>query len=527
MGFSLFRKLSLKSGQIDCWLLTGATGLVGRFVLAELLRAGKLVAALVRDRAAAGARVRVEECLAPFETEVALLRPKTIAFDLTVPGLGVSDADRRWLSGKRLGVIHSAASIRFNANSAEDEPYLSNVVGTRNLLDFLHDFDVDCFHYVSTAYVSSRVVAGTESQLPRMEVEVPRGASGGNDYEASKIASERLISDCEWLKSKTFLRPSIIVGDSKSGYTSTFHGFYAPLQIGNQVVKLPGGSQLGGAWFRRQLGLKGSDTKNFVTVDWVARAIARVALDRSLHGGIYHLTNPRPVACIDVQTAIERSLEKQMQSQASISDEEAGVAANAIPANFREQMAVYESYFNNDPAFDSSRTQAALADLPCPRVDVELLTRLAKFALQANFGWPKPTVVMPEYAKAFAKLETFEQCEHFEHCKQPVAGASESSATTAGESSEMIQLHVLGAGSPAPLCFRKIAGHWKVSPSVAAADGNVLLITGSAADVANCINGPQTLAEMVANGRVFSVGNTAMGCLNDLDEFDRDLKHPC
>ena len=493
----------MKRDQVDCWLLTGATGLVGRFVLAELLRAGSLVAALVRDRAAAQGAARIEESLLPFETEVALLRPRTIAFDLTVPGLGVSEEDRRWLAGKRLGVIHSAASIRFSATSPNDEPYLSNVVGTENLLQFLREFDVSCFHYVSTAYVTSRSVPAAESQLSRKEVAVEPGATGGNDYESSKIQSERLILDCPWLGSKTILRPSIIVGDSQTAYTSTFHGFYAPLQIGRQVVKLPGGTLLGGAWFRRQLGMKETDTKNFVPVDWVARAIVKVALDSRLHGQIYHLTNPHPVATLDVQTAIELALTGATSSDRA-TDPNAIEEAPTIPANFREQMAVYESYFNNDPKFDCTNTQRGLADLPCPRVDVELLVRLAKFALDANFGWPKPSVVLPSFVDAFKRL-----------CNVPQLDS---------QGSAVVQLQTLGVGAPEPLSFAKIADRWQpVQPK-----GDMqatATIVGGASDFALCINGTQSLSELVACGRAVCAGAPTGGWANLLHELDCDLKH--
>ncbi len=491
----------MNRSQIDCWLLTGATGLVGRFVLAELLRSGLLVAALVRDRAAAQAATRIEESLAPFETEVALLRPRPIVFDLTLPGLGVSEADRRWLKGKQLGVIHSAASIRFNASSPDDEPYLSNVVGTRNLLEFLKDFEVSCFHYVSTAYVTSRSVRADVADLPRQEVAVDFGATGGNDYETSKITSERLILDYAWLQSKTILRPSIIVGDSQTGYTSTFHGFYAPLQIAKQVVKLPGGNLLSGAWFRGQLGMKETDAKNFVPVDWVARAIARVALDDRLHGNIYHLTNPQPVASIDVQTAIVNALSEGNEAGRTTTEEPA-----SIPANFREQLAVYESYFNNDPRFDCANTRRALPDLPCPRIDVDQLTRLGKFALKANFGWPKPTVNLPSYASAFERLTRAELVE-----------------CGVGEVAESVQMHALGAGAPHPLRFAKISGHWQPTASNCPAKNDPVII-GAANDFACCINGMQTLAELVACGKLLCLCSPARGWPVVLEEFDSDLK---
>ncbi len=510
------------SANVDCWVLTGATGLVGRFVLADLLRAGQLVAAMVRARAAASAAARVEECLAPFETEVALLRPRTIAFNLNEAGLGVSEADRRWLSKKRLGVIHSAASIRFSAATPEDEPYLSNVGGTRNLLDFLRDYEVDCFHYVSTAYVSNKAVLDSEMQLPRREVTVRSGLNGGNDYETSKIASERMVSECEWLKTKTILRPSIIVGDSRTGYTSTFHGFYAPLQIASQLVKLPGGSQLQGAGFRKQLGLSEADSKNIVPVDWVAKAIVRIAMDKQLHGAIYHLTNPQPVSCAAMQTAIEQSIREVSADSAPAANGddgdlslanlpiaiEAQAASSALFANVREQLAVYESYFNCDPQFDCRSTQAALPDLPCPPIDVDRLTKLAVFALQSNFGWPKTQVVMAEYAPLFSQLSA---CEPLPY----------------DPNAELIQLQVLGHAAPPPLCLAKHSDRWRISEQSSSATAITAAIVAASNDIAGSLTGEWTLGDLMSDGRCLCFGNPVAGWPVTLQELTRDLRQFC
>ena len=55
-------------------------------------------------------------------------------------------------------------------------------------------------------------------------------------------------------------------------------------------------------------------------------------------------------------------------------------------------MAVYESYFRNDPQFDRTNAAAFLGHLPCPTMDYARLRRLADFALKSNFGWPRPPV---------------------------------------------------------------------------------------------------------------------------------------
>ena len=59
-------------------------------------------------------------------------------------------------------------------------------------------------------------------------------------------------------------------------------------------------------------------------------------------------------------------------------------------ASFREQMKVYQSYWSDDPEFDSSQHESGFAAiLPCP-VDRRGNDAAAdRFAIEANFGWPR------------------------------------------------------------------------------------------------------------------------------------------
>jgi hypothetical protein len=53
--------------------------------------------------------------------------------------------------------------------------------------------------------------------------------------------------------------------------------------------------------------------------------------------------------------------------------------------NFREQIEIYRPYWRDDPQFDDSQ-RAAAAPIECPEMDATLLLKLAKFAIQDNFG---------------------------------------------------------------------------------------------------------------------------------------------
>ena len=68
-----------------------------------------------------------------------------------------------------------------------EEPYLSNLNGTRNVLEFCSKTDIREFHHVSTAYV-----CGTRRGRI-LESELDVGQEHGNDYEISKFESEQLV----------------------------------------------------------------------------------------------------------------------------------------------------------------------------------------------------------------------------------------------------------------------------------------------------------------------------------------------
>ena len=492
---------NLSKSKVDAWLLTGATGLVGRFVLAEILRAGQQAVVIVRDKTTSSIGARIEESLAVFEENAQFGRPTLLVGDLVSAGLGLSESALDWLKERRLGVIHCAASIRFNADAPDGEPYLSNVAGTKHLLDVLAYCKVETFLYVSSAYVTSRAAVGGAPLFsgPRMEVELERGAKGGNDYETSKIMSERLIADCAWIGKKTICRPSIILGDSRSGYSSTFHGFYAPLKIGLEFVKRYGFNEEAGAWFRSQLGLNESDKKNFVPVDWVAKAISRIALKPSLHGSVYHLTNPQPTTCGEAQYAIQRTLAKFAA--------EKGPPPSST-GHFREQLGVYESYFNNDPVFDCSNTLSALPDLLCPKVDAEMLEKLGDYAIEANFGWPKPSAQIPSYAKIIQAL-------------------AQLPGGRCGEGSELLELNLLGNSAPGALHFVRSPKGWVPAKLGFCQEQVKFRLTTTAELLAGCISGKYDISDtshLVDSGQLVFHGNPSTGRLVFINDWVQDLK---
>jgi hypothetical protein len=120
------------------------------------------------------------------------------------------------------------------------------------------------------------------------------------------------------------------------------------------------------------------------------------------HGETYHLTNPTPTTVQAMKEVIVRALEELDWSRAGQNSGAASFIANGAATTdfvgaFREQMQIYQSYWSDDPQFDSSATEAALPGLPCPEITGEVMLELARYAIKANFGWPPETPVVPAY----------------------------------------------------------------------------------------------------------------------------------
>jgi long-chain acyl-CoA synthetase len=226
----------------DAVLITGATGFVGREILTRYLeRSDRTVYALVRGDDAEAADERLREGLRTATGTAGLAesdRLVAVAGDVQQPGLGLEDDDRDALAGQVSDVIHSAASVSFSLPL--DESRAINVEGTRNVVDFAEQCDTNgglhrlC--YVSTAYV-----AGThEGEFAEDDLAV--GQEFRNPYEQSKYEAERLVRSRGKRLPVQIVRPSIVVGERRSGWTASFNVLYAPLKAfaKGRLSALPG-----------------------------------------------------------------------------------------------------------------------------------------------------------------------------------------------------------------------------------------------------------------------------------------------
>src|SRR5262245_37022282 len=158
-------------------LLTGATGLVGRYLLRDLLAVGVPVAAMGRPGKGPGT---LDGIMGYWEEQAgrALPRPVVIEGDLNHPDIVPDSEQRDWLSRNCDSILHCAASMTFREDK-RGEPFRTNIEGTKALLEMCRKTGIRKFHHISTAYICGL------RQGRIMESDIDVGQTMGNVYEQS------------------------------------------------------------------------------------------------------------------------------------------------------------------------------------------------------------------------------------------------------------------------------------------------------------------------------------------------------
>jgi thioester reductase-like protein len=371
-------------------LLTGATGLVGRFLTWDLLQRGHRLAVVIRPSERETIQERIESILQMHErrTGVLLSRPVCLAGDVACDGLGLQPSDADWVAKNCSRVVHNAAVLTFFGKSREEDPWRTNVEGTRRMLNACSRWGIRDLHYVSTAYV-----CGTRPGMIR-EDELDCGQTFRNDYEESKFLAEKLVRDADFLKQLTVYRPAVITGDSVTGYTNTYHGLYSYLKLMSVLVWNTEPDADGRRYTPVQLQMRGDERRNLVPADWVSAVLCRLLETPEAHGGTYHLAPRRHVTPREVIEAGYRYFNSYGVEFCGASSQQADFLGD-MDRDARENTTIYQSYETTDPTFDTTNLLRFTADLPCPEIDQEMLHRYWRYGEEDRWGkrrQPKPEV---------------------------------------------------------------------------------------------------------------------------------------
>lgn len=216
-------------------LLTGATGFVGSMVLERLIARGEPVTALIRATDDAEAESRLTDLAEKTWGDRSVVAGvRAVAADLERERLGLDPEVLDGIAAGARSIIHCAASVQFDLSAEEAEAI--NVAGAERMVSLAERARTlgarARFIHLSTAYVHGRSAGVAREDGPSGQP-VYR-----NTYEQTKHLAEGVVAH---LPGAAILRPSIIVGDSTDGWTSSFNVVYMPLRalVGGMLKAVP------------------------------------------------------------------------------------------------------------------------------------------------------------------------------------------------------------------------------------------------------------------------------------------------
>ncbi len=358
-------------------LLTGATGFLGAFLLADLLRQTQAeVYCLVRAASEQEGRQRIEANLRHYLLwdEQFSQRMITVPGDLAQPRFGLSAEQFAQLGQTLDSIYHNGALVNFIYPYAEVRA--PNVGGTHEVLRLASLHTIKPVHFVSTLYVFSP--ADVHGRMAIGEYDIPaHGNTLPTGYTQSKWVAEHMLNEARARGLPiTIYRVGRIGGHSQTGACQTNDFFWRMVKASLEVGSVPDMNML----------------LSIAPVDYVSQSIIALSQRAACWGQNFHLFNPHILPLHDFHQMInqlgylaaalpteewrQRLLERAQQDQTS-------AAYPLLPLLSRGSLADWEEHV----PFDDRRTREALADsgLICPPLDAHLLETYITFFRQQRF----------------------------------------------------------------------------------------------------------------------------------------------
>lgn len=375
-------------------LLTGATGFLGRELLKLLIERWPLpqpIFCLIRGRSdeKAGRNAKTPaNRLTELLSDLGFLDGKSphvarvfaVSGDLGEHQLGLSSIDLATLQNTVGHIYHGAATVRFDLPLSEARA--TNVEGTRKILELIEHLSTDR-QPVRLNYIGTAFVAGTQTGL-QCEGDLLLEQAFHNTYEQTKAEAEQLVRRymTERGLKATLFRPSIIVGNSQTGATTSFKVMYWPLKVFSRgLIPVVPASRSGFV--------------DLVPVDFVVEAIWELSRREDTVGECYHLA-AGPSGIMTIGEALDEAasffrVRKPLFVDTATYDRFIRPVFRLFFRGKRRQALdagrVYVPYLDYRALFDTTNTRTALASsaLAFPSVRT-YFKRLLRFCVESDWG---------------------------------------------------------------------------------------------------------------------------------------------
>lgn len=266
------------------YFVTGATGFLGRHLLAKLLKRRGKIFALVRKESVPKLEAIIENLGAGKDEIVPVIG------DLTKAKLGVSAAAQKQLTGKVKMFYHLAAIYDVEADDETNEAV--NVGGTKHAIDLAHAIKAGSFQHVSSIAAAGKY-PGVFKEDMFSEAEGLK-----HPYYRTKHESEGLVRKTCKIPYRIY-RPAIVIGNSKTGEIDKIDGPYYFFRLIKKIRQtLP-------QWMPT-IGIEGARV-NVVPVDYVVDAMDHISHKTGLDGGCFHLVDPEPLRAGELLNTFSRA----------------------------------------------------------------------------------------------------------------------------------------------------------------------------------------------------------------------------
>ena len=336
-------------------LVTGYPGFIAKRLVERLAQEGKgRIYTLVQPRFLEQAKASAAGVKgAPVEV---------LSGDVTDLHLGLSGEEVERVASSVTRVFHLAALNQLTVS--REVAWRTNVDGTRNVLDMARE----CRRLERLVHFSTCHVAGAREGVIA-EDELDKGQEFRNAWEETKFHAEKAVVRAAESLPIVILRPSTVVGDSRTGEIDRFEGPYALgilLVASPLVVPLP-------------LPGNGIAPLNVVPVDFVVRAAVQLAGDPRAKGQTFHLVDPSPMSVARVYELIAERAHRRIPKLTFPARAAEAVLRLPLLGRVTRPQRLALGYINQLAWFTSANTLELLegTGIRCPRLSTYLDTLMA------------------------------------------------------------------------------------------------------------------------------------------------------